>query len=402
MFSSPRRPSLLPLAIVVGMLSLSVMRAEGERTWTNNTGQTIVATLVGVSDDKVVLQMGEKSFEVPLASLSADDQAFISEWGKKEDSKNPNPSETDEKQGNWDAPWPTLVSTSTDPPIEVVKEDKESGEYIYTSPHYEFLSNVRLNASLVKRFSVLFEATNQLCQELPLGLTPSFRTEKHKIRLFETREEYIANGGPPDSVGVYRARETEGEVLIPLTSLGVKKVASSYSIDSSKENHTISHELTHQLTDFAYFVKGARGWFSEGLAEYVGTTGYRSGKFNLNNLDRIKARVTAYGSDGQGGRALGTTIEAPDLQEFLQMDYSAEFLAKPQLHYGLATLIVYYYFHMDGDKDAAHIKNFLRALKEGKKTPEIFELLLAGRSWDEMEAAISQAWRSRGIKITFR
>jgi hypothetical protein len=57
---------------------------------------------------------------------------------------------------------------------------------------------------------------------------------------------------------------------------------------------------------------------------------------------------------------------------------------------------------MDGDKDAANIKSFLKALKEGKQVPEAFEPLLAGRSWEEMEADITKSWRSRGVKINFR
>ena len=78
------------------------------------------------------------------------------------------------------------------------------------------------------------------------------------------------------------------------------------------------------------------------------------------------------------------------------------FLSDAQLSYGLSALLVYYYFHMDGDKDAANMKGFLKALKEDKKPPELFEPLLAGRSWDEMEGAITQGWRSRGVKINFR
>jgi hypothetical protein len=77
------------------------------------------------------------------------------------------------------------------------------------------------------------------------------------------------------------------------------------------------------------------------------------------------------------------------------------FTANSNLNYGIAALVVYYFFHMDGDKDAANLKAFLKALKEEKTAPQAFEYLLAGRSWDEMEAAITQGWRSRGVKINF-
>ncbi len=368
-----------------------------ERSWTNSSGKTIVATLIEIAGDKAVLQMGGKNFEVPVASLSTEDRKFIDEW-KKGDLTDPSGDAS--IQPNWEGPWPALVSVDIDQAIEVVKEDEAAKEYVYASPHYEFICDVKLNTSVVKRFSLLFEATNQVCRELPLGMVKPFRKERHKIHLFETREAYIAKGGPPESAGVYISRGGEGDILVPLTSLGVKKVGSNYSVDYDKENTTLSHEITHQLTDHEFYAPGSRGWFTEGLAEYIANSGYRSGKFDIDDLGKLKARVTAYGEDGNGGRALGEDIIAPDLQQFFTQEYDS-FLANAQLSYGLSALIVYYYFHMDGDKDAANVKAFLKALKEEKTPPQLFEPLLAGRSWDEMESAITQGWRSRGVRITF-
>ena len=368
-----------------------------ERSWTNSSGKSIVATLVEISGDKAVLQMSGKNFEVPIATLSPDDQKFIAEWKKSDMTDSSGDSAV---KPNWDDPWPSLVSVDIDQAIEVIKEDEAAKEYVYASPHYEFICDVKLNTSVVKRFSLLFEATNQVCRELPLGMAKPFRKERHKIHLFETREAYIDKGGPPESAGVYISRGGEGDILVPLTSLGVKKVGSNYSVDYDKENTTLSHEIAHQLTDVEYFAPGSRGWFTEGMAEYIANSGYRSGKFDIDDLGRLKARVTAYGEDGNGGRALGENINAPDLQRFFTQDYES-FLANAQLSYGLAGLIVYYYFHMDGEKDAANIKAFLKALKEEKTAPELFEPLLAGRSWDEMEADITQGWRSRGVRINF-
>jgi hypothetical protein len=389
------RPILLLPTLLFGWGAFSLHSAE--RSWTNSSGKTIVATLVEITGDKAVLQMAGKNFEVPVASLSPDDRKFIDEW-KKGDLTDPSGDAA--VKANWDAPWPALVSVDIEQAIEVIKEDEAAKEYVYASPHYEFICDVKLNTSVVKRFSLLFEATNQVCRELPLGMVKPFRKERHKIHLFETREAYIAKGGPPDSAGVYISRGGEGDILVPLTSLGVKKVGSNYSVDYDKENTTLSHEITHQLTDAEYYEPGSRGWFTEGFAEYIANSGYRSGKFDIDDLGKLKARVTAYGEDGNGGRALGEDITAPDLQQFFTQEYDS-FLANAQLSYGLSALIVYYYFHMDGDKDAANLKAFLKALKEEKTPPQLFEPLLAGRTWDEMEAAITQGWRSRGVRITF-
>lgn len=388
---------LQPLAILLSLVATLPAAAE-ERSWTNSGGKTIVATLIEIAGESAVLQMNGNPFKVPIASLSPADQEFIKNW-KKSDLTDP--SKDGEIKPNWESPWPRLVSIDIDQKIEVIKEDSATKEYIYASPHYEFICDVKLNTSVVKRFSLLFETTNQVCRELPLGMIKPFREERHKIHLFETREAYFAKGGPEDSAGVFISRGGEGDILIPLTSLGVKKVGSNYSVDYDKENTTLSHEITHQLTDFAYYAEGSRGWFTEGMAEYIANSGYRSGKFSLESMQKLIAYVTAHGEDGTRGRNLGEEFTAPDLQEFFVQSYES-FLSNPQLSYGLSALLAYYYFHMDGEKDAANLKGFLKALKEDKKPPEVFEPLLAGRSWDEMEAAITQGWRSRGVKIKFQ
>lgn len=385
--------------LAVVFLAVAAVEARAEsRTWTNAEGRKIEAELIEVSSGNAVLNMKGRNFTVPVGSLSPDDQEFIEEWKKGA------PADTAGDSGiepNWDSEWPKLVSADIAQDIEVLQEDEEKGEYIYASDHYEFICDVKLNTSVVKRFSLLFEATNQFMRELPLGMKKPFREERHKIHLFETQQSYFAKGGPPGSAGVYISRGGEGDILVPLTSLGVKKVGSNFSVDYDKENTTLSHEIAHQVTDVEYYAPGARGWFTEGLAEYIAQSGYRSGKFNVNDLQKLKAHVTAYGEDGTGGRALGDELKAPDLQEFMMQSYDS-FLANSRFSYGFAALLVYYFFHMDGGGDAANVTGFLKALKEKKQPPELFEPLLAGRSWNELEEEITKSWRSRGIRIEFR
>lgn len=384
------------LFLVVCALT-TVLDAE-VRDWTNSAGKTISAELVDVSEGNAVLDMSGRSFEVKITTLSKSDQAFIKEWSKSAPADTANDSKI---EPNWDGEWPKLVSADVGQEIEELGGTEGKSEFVYASAHYEFICDVNLNTSVVKRFSLLFEATNQFCRELPIGMVKPFREERHKIYLFETKDAYFSKGGPQGSAGVYISSGGEGDILVPLTSLGVKKVGSSYSVDYKEENTTLSHEITHQLTDKEYYHPGSRGWFTEGLAEYISNSGYRSGKFNVDDIQKLKAQVTAYGEDNRGGRALGEEFSAPDLNDFFTQDYGS-FVANAQLNYGLGALVVYYYFHMDGDKDAANIKKFLKGLKEGKKVPEMYEPLLAGRTWDEMEADITKSWRSRGVRINFR
>jgi len=214
---------------LVAIFFAATLSAEAEsRSWTNDAGKTIQAELVDVEGDKAVLNMNGNNFPVPINTLSEADQEFIKNWKKSA----PSDSSGDANiAGNWDSEWPKIVSADVSQDIEILKEDEAEGEYIYASDHYEFICDVKLNASVVKRFSLLFEATNQFIRELPIGMVKPFREERHKIHLFESYTSYTSAGGPAGSAGVYISRGGEGDILVPLTSLGVKKVGSNFSVD---------------------------------------------------------------------------------------------------------------------------------------------------------------------------
>lgn len=387
-------------ALMLAVLATAFSGTADERTFTNSEGRQIRAELIEVSDDKATLKMDGRNFEVPVSSLSDEDQKYIDVW-KKEHSDKAASSGNPNIKPNWTGEWPKIISADISQDIEVIKEDESTSEYIYASDHYEFICDVKLNTSVVKRFSLLFEATNLYMRELPLGMVKPFREERHKIHLFELASSYFEKGGPPGSAGVYISRGGEGDILVPLRSLGVKKVGSSYSVDYDEENTTLSHEIAHQITDYEYYAPGSRGWFTEGLAEYIAQSGYRSGKFNVNDLSKLKDFVTAYGEDGSGGRALGEDINSPALEDFFNQSYES-FTANANFNYGMGALVVYYFFHMDGEKDGARIKAFLKGLKSGNnEAPKMFEPLLDGRSFDDLEAEITKNWRARGIRINF-
>ncbi len=417
-----RKTFLSVWGIVLGSFSLALLGHA--RTFTDTKGRKIQASVVKVNGDKVDLKMdkGGKVYSVPLSNLSKQDNDFIQEWQKKKLSEADAGSENEmsgrsvhqesaaalkKKYGlkdNYNDPWPTLISGNVSVDIEEDTNHGSTKQFIYRSPNYEFISDVKLSKNVVKKFATLFETTRQFCKTLPISLMKAHvpgEKFRNKILLFEHKDTYIENGGPPTSAGVFLGGK--GVVMVPLESLGVKKVGSGYMFDYNGLNKTLPHELTHQLTDSEYFNTGARGWFTEGLAEYVANTPYRSGKFMVkSNQSSIEAYVTEFGKKGRGGRGLGTKIEMPDLKEFMLQPYSQFTANNPQLNYGMGLLITYYYFHWDGKKDHANMSAFLKALKEGKQGEEALNVLLNGRSWDEMEKEISKAWKSRGVRITFQ
>ena len=407
------------------------MADSDAKVFTNKDGQKIDAEIQSKSADKVVLKLlkNDKVYTISIATLVEGDQKFINEWKSEEEEKErdkedikPEAGTSDdggasyeyghffysnikkkyELEDNFDAEWPKMTSTDI-PEIEIVKEDDETKVYVYQSENYEFVCDVRLSKNVVKKFSHLFEATRDYCKAIPISMMKAHLPDgkyKYKILLFENEKTYFKNGGPSGSAGVYMSGKDV--IMVPLTSLGVKKVGSGYMFDYDGSNKTLPHEITHQLTNLEYYNAGARGWFSEGLAEYIAMTDYRSGKYMIrSNLKDIRDAVTGFAKKSGRGRNIGTEIKAPDLKQFMNMTYG-EFTANGNFNYGLGTLVTYYFLHMDGDEKRKNVNAFLMALNEGKKGDEVIKLLLNGRSYDELEVDIYKAWKSKGVEINFK
>lgn len=371
------------------------------RTWTDVQGRKIEGDLVSSDETNVTLKLaGGKTVAIPLARLSEEDRKFISEKAPAAagaDKKN----ETEETSLNFNEPWPDNVRFDEDPQVEIVTEDKDANRFVYESASFRFVCDVRLSKQVVKGFAVMFESTFGYCRALPLAISGGEKTDgKFQILLFENKESYIKAGAPPESAGVFMG--AKHVVMVPLTSLGVKQVGSGYMLDRDVSNRTLIHELTHQLTPRQYFQPGAMGWFTEGIAEYVAATPYRQGRFKVkSNFDDIVAYATAYAKDDSRGRALGKEIKAPPLKEYFQMPYEAFTGPSANFNYGLALMLTTYFLHLDGEGDAARMKEFLKALRTGKKGQEAIDVLLGGRSYAEMEEAVSKGWRRKGVKIEF-
>jgi hypothetical protein len=389
----------LPLCAAVCLLSAPVWA----RTWTDTQGRTLEAELVSATSSEVTLQLdsNKKVVTLPLTKLSAADLAFLKSTGDTPAKKAAPESAKADDGVNFDAPWPQKVQFSEDPQIQTVTEDKENKRFVYESANYRFVCDVRLSQSVVKGFAVMFEATYLYCRALPLAISGGGKKDgKYQILLFETKEDYVKAGGPPSSAGVFMGGKNV--VMVPLTSLGVRPMGSGYILDRDKESGTLVHELLHQLTPLAYFEDGAVGWFSEGIAEYATATPYRAGLFKVkSNFDDIVAYATGYGKNDTHGRALGDKIKAPALKDFFTMSYREFAGLEGNFNYGFGLMLTTYFLHLDGDGDGARMKKFLMALRAGKTGDAALEVLLDGRSYKEMEEAISKAWKKKRVEIEF-
>ena len=182
----------------------------------------------------------------------------------------------------------------------------------------------------------------------------------------------------------------------------MKKSGSRYTVDYDADNQTLSHEIVHSYTDWPYYRSGAMGWFTEGLAEYVGLTYYRSGIYMPSKTaGYVKEYVTGYGKDGNGGRALGEDIRVGSLKSFMLMPYT-KFTGNAMHCYGVGALLVTYFCDLERDEELENLQNFLKALKAGKEGEEALEVLLNGRSFEELESSIRKAWKSKGVTLEFQ
>jgi hypothetical protein len=367
------------------------------RSWTDDQGRKVEASMVSIDETSVTLKLRNGSeIPWPIEKLSAADAAYA----KSQELTPDEPETAGAAKHNFDEPWPDRIRFSGDPEILVVEENKDENRFVYESANYRYTCDARLSKSVVKGFAVMFEATHLFCRSLPLAIDGGRLVDgKLQIKLFEKFEDYVKAGGPPESAGVFIGGEDV--VMVPLQSLGVRPVGSGYMLDRDKSSKTLPHELTHQLTPIAYYRTAAKGWFSEGLAEYVAITPYRSGSFSVRNNHRdIIDYVTGYGSKNQGGRALGKEIHLPPLKAFMLQPYES-FLEQAQLNYGSGALITYYFMQMDGEGDAKRLKEFLKGLRKGKSREEALDILLDGRTFEELEQDIIKAWSRKGVDFTF-
>lgn len=383
---------LLPAVLLFGIAHAAELRA-----WTDLQNRKIEARLVRLDGEAVILELKDgRQVPLALAKLCEADVAHARSQGSGSQA----PAAPDPAAPNFAAAWPERIKFSDDPGITIVAEDADNKRFVYESAHYRYTCDVRLAKSVVKGFAVMFEATHLFCRTLPLGLDGGVETAgKLQIFLYENYDDYILAGGKPQTAGYFHG--SKAAVFVPLTSLGVRPVGSGYMLDREKSSKTLPHELTHQLTPRAYFQPGGMGWFTEGLAEYVAVTPYRSGSFNIrNNHGDIVAYTTGNGSKNTGGRALGKDIRVADLKGFMLQDYS-KFMDDAQLNYGCSLLLTYYFLQMDGAADGKRVKDLLQALREGKTGEEALAVLLDGRTFDQLAKEITKAWKHRGVELAF-
>lgn len=331
------------------------------RSWRNAEGRIIQAEWVSSGENEVVLKLNDgKTVSVPVASLSAADQAFVRSR-MKADALAAQRTPVEKRV------WPNLVQvpTSEIERLELVPSDQPG--FIYRSPSFEFSSEARLLPALIKEVARTFESTKRLVEALPWGIEcrPPEGMDRYLAALYQTRASYVAAGGPENSGGVYMSGDKT--FRIPFESLGIRRLGQSYTRDADFSNDTLVHEITHQLMDD--YLPFLPMWVVEGTAEFTEMMPYKSGTFRVGDHEKgLKEYL--------GGGARRVSVQLPRLDELFRMTraewhrQSAQSqpgeISRQRELYRQSALLVYYFNFLDGDpgKRGHRWMRFMDAVRE--------------------------------------
>lgn len=382
------------------------------RTWTSTDGRELQGEILSLEGDLITLKTDRGNFEFPLSRLTEADQTWAKEWKEKAMAAPADEASSggDKTVGNFEnlklGEWPNSIAADFDvDAIEIVKEDKDAGEYIYRSPHFEFRSPLRLSKTVVLEFSRIFEATFQFAKEMPIGLDPEpWGDGYYPTQLYASRNEYYADGGMEGSGGMFAYSWRGDEILssiikVPLPNLGVEYTGTRFVVDHKKRSDTLIHEIAHQMT--GRWLPLMPTWFTEGLAETISTQRYDNGRFTITSMDRsIREDVTRR----SGNDREFAMLKLERLMTISGEEWAADLASSRggQVNYPSANVLFYYFLRLDGNGDGAALVDYMKAIAGGMKEEEArAEILMKGRSFEDLQEAVADAWRSEGLRLTF-
>jgi hypothetical protein len=420
--------------MVLWLGSGAELRAQGQtRAWTDVQGRTVQAAYGGVEGDQVLLKMANgNSVPFAISRLSAADQAFIKSQVGPKAALTPSvepvsalarlPFDQRTFPDKVDVPVRTVDANAT-------LEKPEERKFIYQTEKFEFSSQAKLAKSVMTEVAQTFEATRLLLNQLPWGLDcrPPDGLERYQAKLFETRADYIAAGGPENSGGVYM--NGLKVFMVPFQSIGLVKRGQTYFKNSGFRNDTLVHEITHQVMD--EYLSFLPTWIIEGAAEYTEmmpdtANGFLTKQHGAGIRDYIKS----------GERRLGAAAEIPMLEGHMTMDRDTwqGLTRTPDSMFSLyyrSCILVYFFNHLDGDGKGTQFMKYMDAVYgEVQQTREFFAnpevkrssdgrftypqsltppdfrnpfkhlgLLLNGRGYSELMTEIETKYKAEGIRI---
>ncbi len=294
--------------------------------------------------------------------------------------------------------WPRNVALEGTPEVTTVSQGSDVARFVYRSPAYEFIADSPVGADVVRECARVFEATYLLNCRLPLDLRPAPEAghERFIARLFSSSGSYLAAGGMPGSSGTYDRQQAC--ILVPVASLGIKMVNGRMQTDRTEATETLVHEITHQMMS-AWLPRLPR-WYAEGSADYVAMADYVHGRFFLSQMeDRLRLYLRRRGQQGKAFQMLRPG-ELMALDGTTWSQAVASNAAGAAQNYASATLLTYYFYHLDGNGDSAAMLGYLHALEAGTPEHEAAQAhLLHGRTVAQLETDLVNAFQHHGVNL---
>lgn len=349
------------------------------------------AELIGFQSEEIQIRRLEDGqvFTLPIKRLSSEDQEYLEtvsdDWL---DVPPPEP-----RKPFTGLEWPRRVGLPDNYDVIVIREDNQRKEYIYRTPNFEFRSDVKLARKVVREFGKIFEATYAAMKAFPLEWNPEPVGGHYVTRLFETTEDYYKAGGIINSGGTYRP--SKREILTPLTSLGVEKSSSGYTLDRSQDSATLIHEITHQVHHD--WLAQLRPWLTEGMAVYMESVPLERSVFRFDKRD-VEEFVFRRSYVKESFHLVPLEkLMAMTLQEWNQNFVSNQ--GDLGRYYISAFLLVNYFLHHDGEGKGRRIYKYCREIESGISESEARKFLLGGRSYEALFKEMKAAYKREGIEL---
>jgi hypothetical protein len=367
----------------------AVAHAADVREWTDRLGRKFEAEIIANDALRATFALpGKGKAVLPLAQLSAADVAFIGIWRRQHPEA---PLVDPEKL----APWPADAAAAN---IEVrlVSDDPKARAFVNEGAHFLIQSDAKLPAGVMTDLNAVFEATRAALMALPFGFHAGGETEKYRVFLFSTAEDYGRAGGASASGGFYDGAKDRMLILLP--NLGIDPDHRNF--DYRKNLFVLKHEVTHQLLRFP---EGRLPmWLNEGIAEVIAATPYAQGRYTFSALDTaIGAYVQKWRHPGDL-KPMFITPPGP-LMAVTPALWEARVSGKNAYEmYNSAALFTYFLLRHDGAGDGRPVAAFLDALRRDEPPEKaLADHIRRGRTDEKLAADFAAFLRRCGLKFEF-
>lgn len=428
--SSPRAFFLL----VVLLSSAAAQTPVPARTWTTTEGKTFQASLQGVQGSQVTLRLSNGQLAaIAITRLSPGDQAFLKGGTPAANGQPAVAAST--RVPIAKRVWPQKVEVDARAiEVKTISEDPGQQNCVYHSQNFEFVSQDKIAATVIREVARTFEATHSLVEALPWAIEPKPPEDIHyyRAKLYVSRVNYITDGGPENSGGVYMSKDRIFRV--PFQSLGLEQRGKTWFRNDNYRNNTLIHEITHQMMhDYLPFLPT---WVTEGTAEYTQMLPYRAGVFTAGSHERgLKDYLKQFSSSTYAFKPsdMGSVLDHMSMTGATWKSKVAGSGREQFLLYYNSCLLVYYFCHLDGDGKGTRFLTYLDKIGEardawakffadprvthnadgsytwrgieppkyargGEYGLEQLSILLDGRSADEMTKAVIDGYKKIGVR----